>query len=150
MTCIGFLFDVFISHLKFSKAWNCRFLLGPLPPMASCYSSLPAKRPWFQMSAWLTKIWKCLRFSGTTGTGASGDLSFNKCVLSIRWGMSSQLDICFLDCLLIALSYCSGGEEGNSLIAWWGVGVPVVGKLNASEGKMNELGLYSIYFDIPH
>lgn len=110
----------------------------------------PRKRPWFQISAWLTEIWKCLRFSGTSGTGTSCDLRFNKCVRSIRWGMSSQLDICFLDCVLIALSYCSGGGEENTSAARYG-GEPWVGELNASEGKSNKwIRSPSIYFDIPH
>lgn len=34
--------------------------------------------------------------------------------------MSSQLDICFLDCVLIALSYCSGGGEENTSAARYG------------------------------
>lgn len=110
----------------------------------------PRKRPWFQISAWLTKIWKCRRFSGTSGTGTSCDLRFNKCFWSIRWGMSSQLDICFLDCVLIALSYCSGGGEENTSAARYG-GEPGVGELNASEGKSNKwIRSPSIYFDIPH
>lgn len=110
----------------------------------------PRKRLWFQISAWLTKIWKCLRFSGTSGTGTSCDLRFNKCVRSICWGMSSQLDICFLDCVLIALSYCSGGKEENTSAARY-EGEPGVGELNASEGKSNKwIRSPSIYFDIPH
>lgn len=91
----------------------------------------PRKRPRFQISAWLTKIWKCLRFSGTSGTGTSCDLRFNKCIWSKWLGMSSQLDICFLDCVLIALSYCLGGEEENSSAARYG-GEPGVGEPSCS------------------
>lgn len=32
LTCIKFHFDVFSSHLKFGKGWNCCFLLSALPP----------------------------------------------------------------------------------------------------------------------
>lgn len=111
----------------------------------------PRKRLWFQISPWLIKILKCLTFSWTSGTGTSCDLRFNKCVWSVRWGMSSKLDICFLDCVLIALSSCSGGEEENSSTARWGGEEPGVGELNASEGKSNKrIRSPSIYFDIPH
>lgn len=113
---------------------------------------LPPQTPWFQISSWLIKIWKCLRFSWTSGTGTSCDLRFNKCVWSIHWGMSSKLDICFLDCVLIALSSCSGGgEEENSSTARWGGEEPGVGEPNAFEGKSNKwIRSPSIYFDIPH
>lgn len=101
----------------------------------------PRNRPWFQISACLTKIWKCLRFSGTSGTGTSCDLRFNKCVRSIRWGMSSQLDICFLDCVLIALSYCSGGKEENTSAARY-EGEPGVGELLQKGKVINESDLH--------
>lgn len=72
----------------------------------------PRKRSWFQVSPWLTEIWKCLRFSGTSGTGTSCDLRFNKWFWSIRWVCLHNLTSVFLIARwLFYLTVCSLRDE---------------------------------------
>lgn len=114
----------------------------------------PRKRSWFQVSPWLTEIWKCLRFSGTSGTGTSCDLRFNKWFWSIRWVCLHNLTSVFLIARwFFYLTVCSLREEGTArygeknLFAAQSAGLFY---LNTSEGKSNKwIRSPSIYFDIP-
>lgn len=117
LTCIKFLFDVFISHVKFGKAWNCRFSSQCFSTKAFCYSSPPTSARGFKFLLGLQRsenVWDFNCIWNTNSMRSKIKILF----WSIQW--YSQLVFRFIDYkLMFYFIICSLRRKGENNETLW-------------------------------